>query len=344
MNKRTQTADLLKGIAVLLMIQVHIIELFATKQISDGYIGKFLLFSGGSFVAPVFAFFIGYFLANSKKSTKQLIGRGVVFFIVGIFLNLALNLNLMLSVKAGKYSIDLLPYVFGVDILPFAGLAIILLAILKKIITKNIYAAFTIAIVSAFFGHYFLRFVPGNIFLKYISSFFYGSSRWSYFPLFPWLAYPLIGLAFYQLKQQFNLEKAYNIMPKIGIMVLFLLFMAFTILYAISISSDLQAYYHHGFLFFLWTSIFLAFYSFFVNQINIIAGNFILVKYVKWLGKNVTLIYVIQWVIIGNYATEIYKTISSPIYLLSSFVLVLSIASLLGYVFIRVKARLIKAS
>src|SRR6185312_3347442 len=210
MNNRTQIADLLKGIAVLLMIQVHIIELFATQQISDSYVGKFLLFLGGPFVAPVFAIFIGYFLANSKKNTKQLIGRGVGIFFLGIILNLVLNFNLILSVSKGEFAIDLLPYVFGVDILPFAGLAIILLAIFKNLFKKNMYVVFVVAILVAFFGQYFLRFVPENIFLKYISSFFYGSNRWSYFPLFPWLAYPLIGIGFYNLKQKFDLEKTYN--------------------------------------------------------------------------------------------------------------------------------------
>ncbi|HXU28717.1 MAG TPA: heparan-alpha-glucosaminide N-acetyltransferase domain-containing protein [Bacteroidia bacterium] len=344
MNNRTQIADLLKGIAVLLMIQVHIIELFATQQISDSYVGKFLLFLGGPFVAPVFAIFIGYFLANSKKNTKQLIGRGVGIFFLGIILNLVLNFNLILSVSKGEFAIDLLPYVFGVDILPFAGLAIILLAIFKNLFKKNMYVVFVVAILVAFFGQYFLRFVPENIFLKYISSFFYGSNRWSYFPLFPWLAYPLIGIGFYNLKQKFDLEKTYNAIPKIGIMILFLMFMAFTIFYAVSVSANLQAYYHHGLLFFLWAIVFLAFYSFFINVINLIVGDFVLIKYVKWLGKNVTLIYVLQWVMIGNYATEIYKTISSLLYLVTSFILVLSIASFLSYLFISVKDRLSKAS
>jgi uncharacterized membrane protein len=80
MTIRTQTPDLLKGIAVLLMMQVHIIELFATNQISDSIIGKFLLFLGGPLVAPIFAFFLGYFLIDSKKSTRQLFVRGLQLF------------------------------------------------------------------------------------------------------------------------------------------------------------------------------------------------------------------------------------------------------------------------
>jgi uncharacterized membrane protein len=344
MNNRLQTADLLKGIAVLLMMQVHLIELFATQQISTGYIGKFLMFLGGPFVAPVFAFFLGYFIIESKKNAKQLIGRGVGLIFLGILLNFLLNLNLILSVKEGKFTIDLLPYIFGADILPFAGLAIILLVVFNNGINKNIYMVIAGAIASAFLGHYLLRFIPDKVFFKYVSSFFYGSSRWSYFPLFPWMAYSLMGIAFYHLKQKVDLEKKFNAIPKIGVMILFLLFMAFTIFYAVSVSADLQAYYHHGLLFFLWTIVFLAFYGFFVNQLNLITGDFVLIRYMKWLGKNVTLIYVIQWLIIGNYATDIYKTISLPWQLLGYFLLILCATSFLGYAFIKVKNQLVKAS
>ncbi len=55
MPTRTQTFDLLKGVAVLLMIQVHIIELFADNVISTSQVGKVLMYLGGAPVAPVFA-------------------------------------------------------------------------------------------------------------------------------------------------------------------------------------------------------------------------------------------------------------------------------------------------
>jgi hypothetical protein len=261
-----------------------------------------------------------------------------------MLLNIALNFNLIVSVSKGKFAIDLWPYIFGVDILQFAGLAIILITLCKHILQKYMYVVLLCAIVTAFSGHYFLRFVPDNNVLKYISAFFYGGSRWSYFPLFPWLAYPLAGMAFFGLKQKIDINKEYDFKIKAGILILFILFMTFTVKYAISVSSDLQSYYHHGLLFFLWTIIFMAFYGFWVNEINRLAGNFILVRYVKWLGKNVTLIYVIQWIMIGNCATEIYKTISSPLCLSVDFAGVLIIASFLGYLLSEIKKRLFKAS
>ena len=76
---------------------------------------------------------------------------------------------------------------------------------------------------------------------------------------------------------------------------------------------------------------FLSFYIYFINQLNNLIKNNFIVNYFKWLGKHVTLIYVIQWVLIGNMATQIYKTISSPIHLLICFFAIVLILSGLAY-------------
>lgn len=343
MTTRTQTADLLKGIAVILMIQVHIIELFASAGIYNSIIGKILLFLGGTPVAPVFMLIFGYFIAASKKSSLQLIIRGLKIIALGMFLNIAMNLNLIISVNKGSIQTDLLPYIFGVDILQFAGIAIIIIAILKKAIEKKLFFVLLCILISTFIGNLLSNFSPETKTMQYVLSFFYGCSKWSYFPLFPWLAYPLSGIAFYQIQKQYGLNDIHkfvsNIFKKPEALrffkqmmgVVFFLFLLLTGRYAISIASNLLLYYHHEFVFFLWTLIFLALYGFIMNEINQLTGEFILLKYIKWLGKNVTIIYILQWILIGNTATEIYKTINSPLHLAIYFFAVLGIASGVSY-------------
>src|ERR1035437_1781044 len=170
MANRTQTADLLKGIAALLMIQVHIIELFAAQNIFDSNIGKVLLFLGGPPVAPVFIIIFGYFIAQSKKSTTQLIFRGIKIIFLGLFLNTALNFNLIISVIKGKFNIDIWPYILGCDILPLAGLSIIIIALLKKNLDKSLIAIIVLILISAFLGDSLLNYTTEQSFLKYIFS------------------------------------------------------------------------------------------------------------------------------------------------------------------------------
>ncbi|MES2140400.1 MAG: heparan-alpha-glucosaminide N-acetyltransferase domain-containing protein [Bacteroidota bacterium] len=342
MANRTPTADLLKGIAAVLMIQVHIIELFATDDIFKSNVGQLLLFLGGPPVAPLFMVIFGYFIAQSKKTTIQLIVRGVKIIFLGIFLNLALNFNLILSVNKGLLDIDIWPYIFGVDILLLAGLSIICIALLKKALDRSIILVIVFIIISAFLGNFLLDQTTEQPFLKYILSLFYGASTWSYFPLFPWLSYSLTGIFLYKIQQNYDLSLLHKPKAKIILGVSFLLFLALTIHYAITISSDLPAYYHHGLIFFLWVISFLFFYSFFINEIDKRFGTIILFVYLKWLGKNITIVYIIQWIIIGNSATEIYKTVSDPLYLALWFASVLLVSSGICYWWLKIREMLLK--
>ena len=87
----------------------------------------------------------------------------------------------------------------------------------------------------------------------------------------------------------------------------------------------------------MWLIVFIIFYSFYINELNKNLGHSILLKYIKWLGENVTIIYFVQWVIIGNIATEIYKTVSNPLFLVLYFIPILSVSSIIGYLFLNFK-------
>jgi hypothetical protein len=335
MNKRFEIADLIKGIAVLLMIQVHVIELFADISIFDSKIGHFLLFLGGPFVAPVFLFAFGYFIANSNQTNAELISRGIKIFFLGMLLNVAININLLIKQGSNQIEVDIFPYLFGVDVFQCAGLSLIIITLIKKVFYKNNLIAMSLILFSAFLGGFLLDYKTDFIFLKYLSAFFYGSTSWSYFPVFPWIGYTLMGMIFFKSKIDFKILA--KPIVKISIYLLLIVFLFFTINYAITLSSDLQSYYHQGLTFFLWTIIFIAFYSFLINELNGLAGQSLFFKYIKWLGQNVTAIYVIQWILIGNISTDIYKSIGNPIVLIAAFIGISLLASILAFLFVQIK-------
>jgi hypothetical protein len=337
MQQRTSIADLLKGIAVLLMVQVHILELFATPQIFSSSTGNFLLFLGGPIVAPIFAVVFGYFIANSKQRTGQTISRGIKLFFVGVLLNISLNFNLLRSVFNGEIEVNIFEFIFGVDFLLFAGLAIIIITILKTILEERILITITLSFVFAFLGHLQVPFQIENEILNYISAFIYGSSHWSYFPIFPWIAYPMLGMAISQIHKKHDLEKRKPKKIQLYLSVVGFLFMTLTIKYAIAVSSNLKEYYHHGIVFFSWTFAFIIFYGIWIHKIDQIAGNSKIFKYIKWLGKNVTAMYFIQWVFIGNIGTEVYKSVSNPYILVGSFMGILVLSSLVCFYYIKIK-------
>ncbi len=337
MTQRYQTADVLKGIAVVLMIQVHVVELFATPEIFASAIGRLLLFLGGPFVAPIFIFFLGYFIASSKQTMGQLLSRGLQLFLAGMLLNLSLNFNLLSQVNQGVLDVDIMPYLLGVDILHLAGFSIVVFAFLKKVLNKSYIIAITLSIIVAFLGNYLVAFTTTNLYLNYLTAFFYGSAQWSYFPVFPWMAYALLGYSFYQLNQKYDLQALKTPYLKIILPVFFVVFLILTGDYAITISANLQAYYHHGILFFMWSVAFLFLYGFCIYQLTGFIGENFCIKYLKWLGKNVTPIFIIQWVLIGNIGTAVYKSISSPFILGLSFIGILMVSSVLTFLHLKNK-------
>ncbi|UAM98812.1 DUF1624 domain-containing protein [Polaribacter litorisediminis] len=337
MAQRSRTADLLKGIAVILMIQVHIVELFATPKIFSSTIGQFLLFLGGPLVAPIFVGILGYYIGSSQKTTKQLIWRGIKIFLAGMLLNILLNLNLFIHVYQGKLNISIFPYLFGVDILQFAGISIVFFALLKRL-KHSILISISISVVAAFLGHYLLNHTIDQVYLQYIASFFYGASYWSYFPVFPWISYSLLGYAFYQINKKYDLQIVFTPFIKIISGIIFVGFLIYSLRYAIRVSANLQEYYHHGILFFFWTFIFLIFYSLTIHELDQKLGNSSVFIYLKWLGKNVTAVYIIQWILIGNTATIIFKSVESPLILVLSFCGMLFLVSTLTYFYLKLKS------
>jgi uncharacterized membrane protein len=307
-QERNGAADLLKGIAVILMIQVHLVELFARQDFFDSSIGSFLLFLGGPPAAPVFMAAMGYFVFKSNKPTGYLVLRGLKLIGGGILLNIGLNLNLLISIYSNNLNINPFEYIFGADILPLAGFSIIILALLKSRFKDNFYLFAVLGIIVLIVTPLLPDiYSDNNSPAAYFQAFFWGNLSWSYFPLFPWLFYPAAGYTF--AAAQNNIRNIFsNKIILYPVAAAAFLIIAVTWGYGYNISSTLEIYYHHNFMFAIWTLIFISLYSGIIFFLHKTLPMLPVILYLKWVGKNVTAFYIFQWLIIGNIATEIYKT------------------------------------
>lgn len=311
--KRLLLPDLLKGFAVFLIVPVHILELFIDYPGRESLFGKILLFLGGPVAVPVFMIIMGYFLARNHKPLRINISRGIKVFVVGFLLNIGLNFHLLLKIKFAGWPYQPLEYIFGVDILYFAGLALILLSFLKLIRKGKAWVAYALFFAVAGLTGYMnsqLMLTERN----YMAPFIGGTYSWSYFPLFPWLAYPLLGFAFANSEDKITAflheQKTLSgiILAGIAALVIFFSKSGFTT------TIYLPAYYHHTFWFSLWAVglviLWVMALRLFIQHFPATyVGNFLI-----WLGKNITAFYVVQWLIIGNIATAIYQTQSIGTY------------------------------
>lgn len=305
--KRKPLPDLLKGVAVLLMIQVHIMELFMQQGVYESPFGSLSLFLGGVPAAPIFMAVMGYFAALSTKSNKDQLIRGIKLIILGFVLNIALNAHLMILIIDGTLNIDPLPYIFGVDILFLAGLSLIFITVIKFFSGKNLRVFLALTFIIPLIAEFVPFVYHGEGIWKYLMAFVISNAGWSYFPFFPWAGWVLAGFSFALLEKKFSDNVVYRkystyLVYLSGIPVIALL------PWAIDISANLHVYYNHGILFFIWGLFFCLLWILAFQFIHGKAGDSMLLQYLKWIGKNVTIAYVVQWLIIGNVATAIYRT------------------------------------
>ncbi len=196
--------DLAKCLSIFFMIFLHCLMVTQgfNNTISTGMqygISKLL---GGPFAAPVFMFAMGVGMIYSKKQDPiHLITRGVKIMLLGVVVNVGeFFLPHYLSGRLlGKW--DIFPIaggllLFCIDILAFAGLAMIVTGILRMFNLSSEQILLVAIILSAVGS--FLRFSDlGSNVPNLIAGYFIGSAGgFTAFPLFNWFIMPAAGMVF----------------------------------------------------------------------------------------------------------------------------------------------------
>ena len=333
-KKRLLLPDVLKGLAVILMIHAHIMEQIVNPGMFEGLPGKIAMNIGVFPGAAVFMLVMGYFTGYSSAGSGHIIKRGFVIFGGGILLNIALSISYIIRFIQTGYP-ELIPTaIFGVDILLLAGLSLIIIGGLKKH-SSNPLLWMALALAVAAVTPWVNSLIDSLESAKYITAFVGGTAKWSYFPLFPWLAYPLAGAGVYfaGFKWWPKLKPA----VKWGIGFVLLAGSAIGYPMAFNTATDLAAHYHHGILYFLWSSIFVLLLVFILDRVRI--EDYPLgTAFLSFTGHEVTLIYIIQWIIIGNLAPWLGKNTLFVGHLVWTFAIVI-VSVLLAYLYRKLRER-----
>lgn len=214
--------DLAKCLAIFFMIFLHCY--FATSyfanEISVGMTRLVSQLFGGPFAAPVFMFAMGVGMVYSKnQEPSYLIKRGIKLIQLGFFVNIGeffvpyfLSGNLMGDWDRFPIANGLL--LFCIDILAFAGMAFILVGVLKKL-KASAKAMVIVALVLSIIG-WLARFHDfGNNVPNLIAGYFIGSAGgFTAFPLFNWFIFPAVGLLFGEYYMRCNnKEKLLRLWP-----------------------------------------------------------------------------------------------------------------------------------
>lgn len=215
---RIMAFDLARGLAILFMLIVHVMETYGSPDITDSVAGFVIDLFGGPPAAPVFMFLMGASFVFSRRATiGQGIRRGVRLLLLAYGLNLLRgSVPLWIGLRTGAISLQkVAPYTpssmfWIVDILQCAGLALILLSIIRRLLPWPVgwlLAAGAVAIVSPLlWGR-----MSGWPVLDWFLTLLWGTGDQVAFPIFPWFSYALVGLAFgSRIAQSSNRDRVFK--------------------------------------------------------------------------------------------------------------------------------------
>jgi uncharacterized membrane protein len=340
---RQREVDLARGFAVLFMIWVHVLEVFAEYLVQDSAFGVVIEFLGGPPAAPVFMLLMGISIAYSRQNTpKNLIWRGFKILLLGYALNILREIvPLYIGLEGGLLSkYDLLPYTWltlllQVDILQFAGIALIFIGVLQAL-NINRWLYLPIALIFAILNPFVWEIQSGIHWLDLFLDLLWGVDYYIFFPFMTWIIYPLVGVVIGDLLIRAKDKRIfYRYMLALGLSLLVL----GTVIVITDPDFHLGDYYRHAIGSQLWmTGFVLTWWSalFFLTA-RFSNPKMIIMRMTFW-SKHVTSLYFIHWVIIGWSVLLLgYESISLPgILLLMALFTVLS--DRLTYMWVKIKS------
>lgn len=203
-NGRQKELDLSKGIAIILMIFCHV-GMYFTKQGTVLYRVSDII--GGEFAAPVFMVCLGVGVVYARHNEpKDLIKRGINVLLLGYLLNFCRETIFVIigNIINKPYFIrNLFDSIMFIDIMQFAGLAFIVLALFKKYKITPIQQVM-IGLLCAGLGEILANKSMCNVCLDNIFGLIWGTCEISCFPLLNWLIFPCFGVLFGELLQHCN--------------------------------------------------------------------------------------------------------------------------------------------
>lgn len=209
---RQHEFDLVKAFTIVLMIWTHTFESISTCF--EPSISAFnAYYRGAIFGASTFMFCMGMGMVYTRSSSpKDYFKRGIKLLFAGILLSIFREIlpEYITYLLNGDISV-IYPSVtcLGVDILQFAGLAFLLMALLRKIGLRYRYILIVSALMSI--GAWFLEGVQtGNYAFDQALGFLWGTDTESYFPLMNWFIYVAAGCWFGKLYRHLDNKAAFQ--------------------------------------------------------------------------------------------------------------------------------------
>jgi len=270
----------------------HAMIMYAVNEGAGSVLGDLIVLAGTAPAAPVFMLIMGLFFLRTQGMKTNVL-RGLKLIGMGYLLNL---LRFVIPIMiAGDYPSRGPDSPFGqlmtVDILQMAGLSLICMSMVRRI-RPIIWLALALGV--ALISPLFWRYAPQNPWLDIL----WGTHHNVAFPFFPWLIYPLLGMYWGAL---FDMtEDRARFMRNSAVVGAWLMLPGGTI-WMIADTPWLPAgdYSRCGIQVHLVTAGFVFIWLWLIRLIEERFAGSKLAKLMIFWSKNVTTVYMIQWVLFG---------------------------------------------
>lgn len=302
--------DVIKTVAVFFMILAHVGVMYGDSSVlQESTLTKVLVFVGEGIGAPAFIFSMGVAIVlGRQKETSKIISRGVLLFVIGYVLNFLkfyptieifeIFPEALFKETDRVNDIDgLISFLLIADILQFAGIAYVICSLLYKFCSTKI------RIVSFLLVIPFISLAPILYSEEYASSNYilqmiYGNNHQVYFPIFPWLGFTFLGMGVGDIYKK-NIKAFAAVVKYLLLMgVIFLFFGVFLIRRDFNYYFGVD-YYHRGLgALIMYCGQLLSVVSLYHFIVPILLKSKKLKTLVLFCSSNVTIIYIIQWILV----------------------------------------------
>lgn len=352
LEKRITAIDVARGMSVLLMIIIHTMLIYGDLETQTHTIlGKIVLWLGRGTAMFLITMGISFvlsrrqsFTAVSKRALYILgigYGMNVLKFIVPEFVFGGLPTAFVEAYGLTSQTLETTMFFLLLgDILQLAGITLFLMALINHFSSSK-YVPLLIATVILFVSKEVSGFRIDVLGINYICDLFFSDQFNVYFPVFPWSAFILIGMFLGRWYKETNENKAlfFKNILKVGLFSV----VVGGLLNITNPSYHFADYYHlgpGGTILLLGVNLLLLWI---INKLVVLFGEQkVIFKRISFYSKNVTSLYVIQWVIInwGMCVFGFWEHQQGTILLLIPLMILLTTLVQIAYSYVRKQMRL----